>query len=83
MHFILLLWVFLQIKGSKADANANCKVLTPDVEVSVNEDKQTTGEKRKRKANKKLFADEYVTNHDGSDAVQGEIAATRSSKVKS
>ncbi|KAJ7391190.1 hypothetical protein OS493_019321 [Desmophyllum pertusum] len=57
-------------EGSKADANANCKVLTPDVEVSVNEDKQTTGEKRKRKANKKLFADEYVTNHDGSDAVQ-------------
>ncbi|KAJ7391205.1 hypothetical protein OS493_019336 [Desmophyllum pertusum] len=66
----LWLGTILSLHGSKADANANCKVLTPDVEVSVNEDKQTTGEKRKRKANKKLFADEYVTNHDGSDAVQ-------------
>lgn len=53
-------------KGSKGEADKNCKSITPDQSVSAA--KQSTGcAKRKRKANKKLFADHDVSTNDQSE----------------
>ena len=52
--------------GSKGEADKNCKSITPDL--SVSEAKQSTGcAKRKRKANKKLFADYDISANDQPD----------------
>ena len=56
------LYIDLKI-GSKGEADKNCKSITPDQSVSA--EKQSTGcTKRKRKANKKLFADYDVSTTD-------------------
>ena len=52
--------------GSKGEADKNCKSITPDL--SVSEAKKSTGcAKRKRKANKKLFADYDISANDEPD----------------
>ncbi|XP_044183726.1 uncharacterized protein LOC122964265, partial [Acropora millepora] len=56
----------LSVHGSKGEADKNCKSITPDL--SVSEAKQSTGcAKRKRKANKKLFADYDISANDQPD----------------
>ena len=55
---IFISCVFNKLKANKSDANASCKVLTPDVQPVQN--KPTSGEKRKRR--KKLFDKDYVTD---------------------
>lgn len=65
-----VMW-FLSFKGRKSDANnAAAKVLTP-LQPIANENNQTSGGKRKRMANKKLFDSDYIT--DESEAVTGKI----------
>ena len=65
-----VMW-FLSFKGKKNDANnAVCEALTP-LQPIANENNQTSGGKRKRMANKKLFDSDYIT--DESEAVTGEI----------
>ena len=55
--------VLFLLKGSKGEADKHCKSITPDQ--SVNAEKQSTGcSKRKRKTNKKLFADYDVSTTD-------------------
>lgn len=72
-HYTVLFFFFFSFlfstKGSKSDANKACASLTANVQ-QVNKEKQT-GEKRKRKANKKLFTN-YVT--DESEPLTGELS---------
>jgi len=59
------LWTgkILSVHGSKGEADKNCKSITPDQSVSAK--KQSTGcAKRKRKTNKKLFADYDISTTD-------------------
>lgn len=71
----------LSLHASKGDANsAASKVLTPQAPTAIKNTLQTSGGKRKRKANKKLFDNDYIT--DESESVS-EPAPVQKSKGNS